>query len=90
MFKLSEKSENDRRIQKNDYIRSSPSEVSTMNAPNRQKYIDKPCEDSVIYLLYISLDSKFEAVKKADDSRYADGNDIRLVNLGRIELFSAY
>ena len=28
--------------------------------------------------------------KKADDSRYANGNDIRLVNLGPIALFSSF
>ena len=30
----------------------------------------------------------FEVIKKADKSRYGHGNDIRLVNLGPIALFS--
>ena len=32
----------------------------------------------------------FEVIKKADDSRYANCNDIRLVNLGPIALFSNF
>ena len=34
------------------------------------------------------LDLKFEVIKKADNSRYANGNVIQLVNLGPIALFS--
>ena len=34
------------------------------------------------------LDLSFEVVKRADNSRYANGNDIRLVNLGPVALFS--
>ena len=33
------------------------------------------------------LDLKFEVIKKADNSRYGNGNDIRLVKLGPIALF---
>ena len=33
---------------------------------------------------------KCEVVKKADDSRYGNGNDIKLVNLGPIELFGNF
>ena len=36
------------------------------------------------------LDLNFEVIKKADDSRYGNGNDIRLVNLGPIALFSNF
>ena len=36
------------------------------------------------------LDLNFEVVQKADDSRYGNGNDIRLVNLGPIALFSNF
>ena len=57
MFKPSEKYEFDRRIQKCDYIRYSPSEISTINTPNSQIYINIPREDSVISLLnsYIEM-----------------------------------
>ena len=36
------------------------------------------------------LDLNFEVIKKTDDSRYGNGNDIRLVNLGPIALFSNF
>ena len=36
------------------------------------------------------LDLNFGVIKKADDSRYGNGNDIRLVNLGPISLFSNF
>ena len=88
MFKLNEKFEVDRRNLKCDYIRYSPAETSTINTPNSQIYINIPREDSVISLLNSYLDLSFEVIKRADNSRYANGNDIRLVNLGPIALFS--
>ena len=36
------------------------------------------------------LDLSFEVIKKADDSRYANGDDVRLVNLGPIALFKNF
>ena len=36
------------------------------------------------------LDLNFDVLKAATDGRYADNDDIRLVNLGPIALFSAY
>ena len=42
MLRLSAKHEIDRRIQKCDYIRYSPSEISTINTPNSQLYINIP------------------------------------------------
>ena len=90
MFKLNENYEVDRRILKCDYIRYSPAETSTINTPNSQIYINIPREDSVISWLNSYLDLSFEVIKKNDNSRYADGNDIRLVNLGPIALFSNF
>ena len=90
MFKLNENYEVDRRILKCDYIRYSPAETSTINTPNSQIYINIPREDSVISLLNSYLDLNFEIIKKADDSKYANGNDIKLVNLGPIALFSNF
>ena len=90
MFKLNENYEVDRRILKCDYIRYSPAETSTINTPNSQIYINIPREDSVISLLNSYLDLNFEVIKKADNSRYGNGNDIRLVNLGPIALFSNF
>ena len=90
MFKLNEDYEVDRRILKCDYIRYAPAETSTKNTPNSQIYINIPREDSVISLLNSYLDLNFEVIKKADDSGYGNGNDIRLVNLGPIALFSNF
>ena len=36
------------------------------------------------------LDLSFEVIKRADNSRYGNGNDIRLVNLGPVALFSNF
>ena len=90
MFKLNESFEIDRRILKCDYNRYSPAETSTINIPDSQVYINIPREDSVISLLNSYLDLSFEVIKKDDNSRYANGNDIRLVNLGPIALFSNF
>ena len=51
MFKLSERYQIDSRIQKGDYIRYSPSEISTINTANSQIYIYIPREGSLISLL---------------------------------------
>ena len=90
MFKLSEKNEIDRRIQKYDYIRYSPSEISTINTPNSQIYINIPREDSVISLLKSYIEINSDVLKAATSNRYADADDIRLINLGPIGLFSSY
>ena len=90
MFKLNENYEVDRRIQKGDFIRFSPAETSTINTPNSQIYINIPREDSVISLLNIYTDLSFEGIKRADNSRYANGNDIRLINLGPIALLKNF
>ena len=90
MFKLSEKSSINRDILKCDYIRHSPSEISTTNTPNSQVLINISREDSVISLLNSYLELNFNVLHAATNNRYADGNDIRLVNLGPISLFSNY
>ena len=90
MFKLSEKYEINRDILKCDYIRYSPSEKSTVNTANSQVYINIPREDSVISLLNSYLELNFDVLHAVTNNRYVDGNDIRLVNLGPIALFSNY
>ena len=91
MFKLSGKYEINRDILKCDYIRYSPSEISTINTANSQVYINIPREDSVISLLNSYIELNFDVLHAAaPNNRYADGNDIRLVNLGPIALFSNY
>ena len=90
MFKLSEKYRIDRRILKCDYIKYSPSEISTINTPNSQIYINIPREDSAISLLNSYLEVDFDVLKAATNDRYVDGDDIRLIILGPIALFSNY
>ena len=90
MFKLSEKFSVNRVILKCDYIRYSPSEISTINTANSQVYINIPREDSVISLLNSYLELNFDVLRADNSNRYLDGNDIRLVNLGPIALFSNY
>ena len=90
MFKLNEKYEIDRRILKCDYIRYSPSEISTINTPNSQIYINIPREDSIISLLNSYIEINFDVLKATTNDRYADADDIRLINLGSIALFSNY
>ena len=88
MFKLSEIYEVDRRILKCYYIRYSPAEISTINTANSQIYINTPREDSVISLLNSYIDLNFDVLQAATSNRHTDANDIRLVNLGPIALFS--
>ena len=90
MFKLTEKYEINRDILKCDYIRYSPSKISTINTTNSQVYIIIPREDSVISLLNSYLELYFDVLHAGTNNRYVDGNNIRLVNLGPIALFSTY
>ena len=90
MFKLTEKYEVNRKILKCDYIRYSPSEISTINTPNSQIYMKTPREDSVISLLNSYIEINFDVLKAATSNRYADTDDIQLINLGPIALFSNY
>ena len=89
MFKLNEKYDVNKSNLKTDHVRYSPSELSTINAAISQKYIISSREVSV-FLLNIYLHINFDVVHAATNIRYADGNDIRLVNLGPIALFSNY
>ena len=90
MFKLTKKYEVNRSILKCDYIRSTPSEISSINTSDSQIYINIPREDSVISLLNGYLDLNFDIVHAATNNRYTDGTDIRLINLGAIALFCDY
>ena len=90
MFQLIDKYEVNRDILKCDYIRYSPSEISTINTANSQIYINIPREDSVISLLNSYLDLNFDVIHAATNNRYADNKHIRLINLGPIASFSSY
>ena len=90
MFKLSDKYEINRDILKCDYIRYSPSEISTINTANSQVSINIPREGGVISLLNSYLELNFDVLQAVTNNRYVDNNDIRLVNLGPIAFFSNY
>ena len=90
MFKLIEKYESNRNILKCNFIRYSPSEISTMNIANSQTYINIPREDRVFSWLNSYLELNFDVLHATTNNRYADNNDIRLVNLGPIALFNKY
>ena len=90
MFKLSESYEVDRRFLKCDYTRYSTAEISTINTANSQIYINIPRKYSVISLLNSYLELIFDVLQAATNNRHVDANDIRLVNLGPISLFSNY
>ena len=90
MFKLSEKYSVNRDILKCDYIPYSPSGRSTINTTNSQVHFNIPREDSVISLLNSYLEINFDVLHAATNNRYVDSNNIRLVNLGPIALFSSY
>ena len=90
MFKLSEKYEIIRNILKCEYIRHSSSEISTINTPNSQVYINIPRKNSVISWLNSYLEINFDVLHAATNNRYANAKEIRSVNLGPIAFFSNY
>ena len=90
MFKLNKNYEITRDISKCDYIRCSPSGISTKHNANSQIYFNIPREDSVNCLLNKYLYLNFDLLHANNNDRYVDGDDIRLVNLGPNALFSNY
>ena len=88
MFRLTEIYEVDQKILKCDYIRYSPAEISTINTANSQICINIPREDSVISLLNSYLELNFDVLQAANNNRYVDTSNFRLVILGPIALFS--
>ena len=87
LFSLKNKYAMDKPIQKIDFIKYSPSSLATINNNNSNISIIFLREDAYICLQnsYISLE--FEVLKN-DDTRYADGDQISLVNFGPVALFS--
>ena len=75
MFKLNGEYKVDRKNLKCDCIRYSPSEISTINTPNSQFYINIPREDSVISLLNSYIELSFDVLQAATGNRYVDNID---------------
>ena len=90
MFKLKENFEIKKNVLKCDFIRYSPSKISRITTANSQIFIEIPRKDSVFSLLNSNFDLYFDERHAATGNRYVDGNDIRLVTLGPIDLFSSY
>ena len=90
MSTLNQKNEKGREILECDYMRYSRSETSVIKTTTSQIFINISREDSVISLLNSYIDLNFDVVQTATNNRYADGNDLRLVNLGTLALFSNY
>ena len=84
MFKVNENYEVDRKILKCDYIRYSPSEISTINTPKSRIYINVPRGDSVNGLLGSLSRLNFDVLHAATNNRLIDGGVKRLVNEGPI------
>ena len=90
MFKLKGKYGVDRRTLKCDYIRYSFAETLTIYTPRSQIYVSTHRQYSVDCLLNRYLDIIFEVIKTADNSRFGNGKDIKLINLGPNVLFSNF
>ena len=61
-----------------------------MKTANSRIYVNIPRKDSVISLSNSYLDLKFDVLHAVTSNRYADANDIRLVNSGPITFLSSY
>ena len=87
MFSLKKKYTLEKPIHKIDFIKYSPSSLATINNANSNVSISLPREDAYICLQnsYISLE--FEVLKN-NNTRYANNDEISLVNFGPVALFS--
>ena len=90
MFKLSERYQIDRKVLKCDYIRYSPSEITTINTPKSQIYINIPRENSILFLLKSYLDLNFDVLQAATNNKFVEGDDIWLISQAAIALFSNF
>ena len=77
----------DKPIHKIDFIKYSPSSLATINNNNSNISIIFPGEDAYFCLQNSYMSLEFEVLKN-DDTRYADGDQISLVNFGPVALFS--
>ena len=74
-------------IHKIDLIKYSPSSLATVNNANTNISISLPREDAYICLQNSYISVEFEVLKN-NNTRYADGDGISLVNFGPVALFS--
>ena len=77
----------DKHIHKIDFIKYSPSSLATINNSISNISIIFPREDAYICLQNSFISLEFEVLKN-DDTRYADGDQISLVNFESVALIS--
>ena len=87
MFSLKNKYTLEKPIHKIDFIKYSPSSLATINNTNSNTTISFPREDAYICLQNSFISLEFEVLKN-NNTRYADGDEIGLVNVGPIALIS--
>ena len=87
IFSLESKYTLEKPIHKNNFIKYSPSSLTTVNNNNSNVSISLPREDAYICLQNSFISVEFEVLKNVD-TRYADGDQISLVNFGPVALFS--
>ena len=87
LFSLKNKYAMDKPIHKIDFIKYSPSSLTTINNNNSNTSIFFPREDGYICLQNSYISFEFEVLKN-DDTRSADGDQICLVNFWPVALFS--
>ena len=77
----------DKPIHKIDFIKNSPSRLATINNTNSNISIIFPREDAYTCLQNSFISLEFEVLKN-DNTRYADGDEISLVNFGPVASLS--
>ena len=87
MFSLKSKYTLTKPIHRIDFIKYSPSSLATTNNNNSNISISLPREDAYIRLQHSFISVDFEVLKN-DNTRYANGDEISLVNIGPVALFS--
>ena len=91
MFNLSQKHAIDRPIRKCDYIKYTSPSLNLVDGESIQIFSDIPREDSAISLKDSDLELDFNVTHRAGaHAPYADGDHIRLVNLGLLALFDKH
>ena len=87
MFSLKSKYTLEKPIHKIDLLKYIPSSLATINNANSNISVSLPREDAYICLQNSCISLEFEVLKN-DNTRYANGDEINLVNFGPVALFS--
>ena len=87
MFSLKSKYTLEKPIHKKDFIKYNPSSLATVNNANWNISVSLPREDAYICLQNSFISLEFEVLKN-NNTRYTNGDEIRLVKFGPISLFS--